>query len=44
VFVPCPSDPDDPLKTTDQTRQLGLIVSFLPQRQMSVKIGIPGSQ
>lgn len=23
------ADPDDPLKTTDQTRQLGLIVCFL---------------
>jgi len=24
----CAADPDDPLKTTDQTRSLGLIVSF----------------
>ena len=26
----CSADPDDPLKTTDQTRRLGLIVCSLP--------------
>ncbi|KAL5172710.1 Sm-like protein LSM7 [Glycine soja] len=36
-------DPDDPLKTTDQTRNLGLIVSSPLQHQMSAKIAPSGS-
>ncbi|KAH1205840.1 Sm-like protein LSM7 [Glycine max] len=36
-------DPDDPLKTTDQTINLGLIVSSPLQHQMSAKIAPSGS-
>ncbi|KAH1197956.1 Sm-like protein LSM7 [Glycine max] len=35
--------PDDPLKTTDQTRNLGLIVSSPLQHHMSAKIAPYGS-
>ncbi|KAL5165327.1 Sm-like protein LSM7 [Glycine soja] len=43
LFVPCAADPDDPLKTTDQTRNLGLIVSSPLQHHMSAKIAPYGS-